>query len=298
MNVLESLPKPVALVLGGGASLGGVQVGQLRALVERAFVPEMIVGTSVGALNGAFMAKGMTKTRVDELAHIWHEIEFDDLFPGIGMGTVARSITPGREPRLASDSGLRALFERHVPQTHAELEIPFAAVATEVRSGDAVVLSEGDLRKHLLASASVPFLLPSQEVNGARLVDGGLAANIPLLAAERLGASSAVILDAGHTSAPESYPSSELATGLHLSVCSTRPQAHGVWEYVCRTDFCTLFVPPPPAIDVFPDDFSEALKLANAAYASTRELLDELSWTGPGQYGGPRPRGRSDSSPD
>jgi NTE family protein len=191
----RGLPRPLAFVFSGGSCLGALQVGMLRAVREAGIEPDLLVGTSVGAINAAFIGGGFTLERVAALEAIWRSIRTADVFSGVGWLSAARALLGSGT--LASPTGLAAIVERHLPATHAELAIPVSLVATDLATGAPVVLSDGDLRRHVLASAAIPGVYPPVADGDRTLVDGGVVAHVPLLPAAGLGARTLVVFDAG-----------------------------------------------------------------------------------------------------
>ena len=162
----------VAFVLAGGASLGAIQVGMLRSLYEHGIAPDVIVGTSAGALNGAFIAsRPQTVATADALGRIWHELRRGQVFPlnpVIGLlGFV------GTRDHLVPDSGLHRLISKHVDRRElGALPIPLHVVAVDVVSGEELRLSDGPVLDAVLASAAVPGVLPPVGWRGRALMDG------------------------------------------------------------------------------------------------------------------------------
>ena len=150
---------PVAFVLGGGGLLGAHEVGMLRALLEAGIVPDLVVGTSVGAVNGAVVAAEPTGVAVDRLAALWRDLDSSGLFAGSLLGqlrTLARTRTS-----LHSEEPLRALLDEHLPvRTFGELVVPFQCVAASVERAAEHWFSAGSLTDAVLASCAVPGLLP------------------------------------------------------------------------------------------------------------------------------------------
>jgi len=188
-------PGPVAFVFSGGSSLGALHAGMVRAVLEEGIEPDFLVGTSAGALNAAFLAKGFTSGRVAELASIWSELSTRDIFPGLGIWSSLRAAAGSGT--LASPAGLRRIIDRHLPETHAELAIPTAVIASDLATGSAVAFRDGDLRGHVLASAAIPGVFPPVTVEGRTFIDGGVSAHVPLLPARDLGAKTMVVFDTG-----------------------------------------------------------------------------------------------------
>jgi NTE family protein len=167
-------------VLSGGGNQGVAQVGMLHALFERGIVPDLVVGTSAGALNGAGVGYDPTPAGMDRLADLWCALRGDDVFPGNRLNRAWHALLPGGH--LYPNSGLGAVIDRFVGvgRTFAELAVPLRVVATDLRSGDEVVLDHGLLRPALLASAALPGVFPAVNHDGRLLVDGGVVDNVPL----------------------------------------------------------------------------------------------------------------------
>jgi NTE family protein len=173
---------PVALVLGGGGCRGYGHIGVLRVLEKQGFKPDLVVGSSVGALVGAFYAAGMS---ADEIERYGDKMTPNMLrgwiFPGLGF---------------FSGSGIRRFVEEHVAaRSIRALPTRFAAVATDLLSGDMKVLDRGDLGLAVQASASAPGLLEPVRLEGRPYVDGNLSAPVPVDAARRLGATRVLAVD-------------------------------------------------------------------------------------------------------
>src|SRR5918994_5858227 len=150
----------VAFVLAGGASLGAIQVGMLRALYERGITADMIVGTSAGALNGAFIAsRPQTSATADSLADVWRGLRRGQAFPLNPLTGLLGFL--GARDHLVPASGLRRLVRRHLEFEHLEeLPIPLHVVAVDVTTGQELRLSDGPVLDAILASAPPPGVLP------------------------------------------------------------------------------------------------------------------------------------------
>ncbi len=203
----QSLPRPLAFVLGGGATLGALQVGMLRALGEVGIHPDLVVGTSVGALNGAVLADvGDVAQAAELLADSWSLLTTEHVFPG-SLWAQGRRVLAGES--AFPDDGLRRIVHDFLgpTPTFEELALPFAAVASHVLVGHPHAFAAGDLVLPLLASAALPGVLPVQEIDGEPYWDGGVTSNVPLLAARAMGAVSIVVLDPGDICHREIVPS-------------------------------------------------------------------------------------------
>ena len=174
----------LGLALSGGAARGLAHVGVLKVLVEHGIEVHSIAGTSAGALVGGGFAAGITPAELVEMSQALR-------WRGVGRMTFSRG---GFQTNLPFEEFIRA----RIPITRFEdLRIPFAAVATDLNTGDPVVMSgHGDVPFAIRASCTVPGLyVPVVDGDGRQLIDGGLVANIPIDAARALGADIIVAVD-------------------------------------------------------------------------------------------------------
>lgn len=190
----------VAFVFSGGGPLGALQVGALRALFEQGIRPDIAVGTSVGALNAAFIAFDPSASGVDRLERLWRGLDEKDLFPG-GRFRASWARMLARGNRVFENSGLRRLAMTRIG--HARFEdalVPLAIIATDLETGAERVFSSGPIIDPLLASCAMPGVFPPMEIDGRLYTDGGVANNVPIAPAVTMGARTVYVIDAtGHT---------------------------------------------------------------------------------------------------
>jgi NTE family protein len=195
VSLAARLPRPTAFVLGGGGSWGALQLGMLQALAETDLTPDLVVGTSVGSLNGAVLADDPALA-VERLEELWPSVSKADVFPG-GWVRGVRTLTESRA-WLYDNQPLTELLTSRLPaKSFEDMAVPFVAVATDFTNGAMAELDSGDLRSALLASSAIPGIFPWVERDGRRLVDGMLVANVPITVALKHGARSMVVLDCG-----------------------------------------------------------------------------------------------------
>ncbi|HSR84406.1 MAG TPA: patatin-like phospholipase family protein [Streptosporangiaceae bacterium] len=195
-----------AIVLGGGGIFGATQVGMLRALLESGFQPDMVIGTSVGALNGAAIAANPSSAGVDILADLWTSLGQTGMF---SENVLARASTLARyRTHLYSPAPLRTLLTSHLPATFEDLMIPFQCVAASIERSVAHWFSSGDLIDAVMASCAVPGLLPPVVLEGEHFLDGGLVHSIPVGRALALGATEIYVLHVGRIEQPLTAPRS------------------------------------------------------------------------------------------
>jgi NTE family protein len=204
----------VAFVLGGGGSLGAYEVGMLRALVEAEIAPDLVLGTSVGAINGAVIAAyGATEAAVRQLTELWTMVGDEDVFTGsvfARVGTLVRSGT-----HLYTSEPLRELLELNLPvRLIEELALPFQCVAASIERAGPHWFTDGPLIDAVLASSAVPGLFAPVRIGAEHYVDGGLVHSIPIGRAVRLGATTVYVLHVGRVEEPLTPPANPLQVGL------------------------------------------------------------------------------------
>jgi len=282
---IADLPRPVGYVLGGGGSLGAVQVGMLQALGEHHVAPDIVAGTSVGSLNGAVVALD-PKSAANRLSHLWPRLTRERVFPG-GLLAQARTLQHTRT-HLFPSAGLAGVISDFIGTelTFADLALPFAAVSTDIATARPHVMREGPLLPALLASAAIPGIYPPVELGPLRLYDGGLVANVPMRQAVAMGARSLVVLDCNF---PGNIPeiSGSIAEVLFFTVTVTMRSQAILEAPLVATDVPVVYLHGPEPHRISPLDFRHTGTLMAAAYEAARRFLGELEIKGPGLYGSP-----------
>jgi NTE family protein len=213
-----------AFVLGGGGLLGAHEVGMLRALAEADVRPDLVVGTSIGALNGAFVAADPSGAAA-RLARMWQGDELRLAFSEKLWGRAVRLVRSGTH--LHSFEPMRRLLEASLPGgDFADLKLPFQCVAAGIESASAQWFSSGPVVPAVLASCAVPGLLPPVEIGGAHYFDGGLVDSIPVGRAVALGASVVYVLHVGRIESPLAVPTRPWEVGLVAFEIARRHRFH------------------------------------------------------------------------
>jgi NTE family protein len=196
---------PVAFVLGGGGVLGAVEVGMLRALFRAEIKPDLVIGTSIGAVNGALVAADPVEGVTDRLVRLWASPEASEVYGD----SVARQLRRfAARTHLHSPVPLRRLLERELGEgrTFGDLKIPFRCCAASIERAAEHWFSEGPLVEAVLASASVPGLLPPARIGDEHFVDGGIVNSIPIGEAVAAGAKCIFVLQVGRIERPLTAP--------------------------------------------------------------------------------------------
>src|SRR3954466_12374861 len=202
-----------AFVLGAGGQLGASEVGMLRALLERGHPPDLVVGTSVGAINGAAVASDPTPAMVQRLQDTWSDIERSDVFAGSLLNRLATLARTGTH--LHGNDALRAALTEALPiALIEELPVRFQCVAASIERAAEHWFLDGPVVDAVLASSAVPGILPPVEVRGEHYIDGGIVNSIPVDRAVQLGADRIFVLHVGRLDRPLEPPRWPWEVGL------------------------------------------------------------------------------------
>ncbi len=265
-----------AFVLSGGSSLGAIQVGMLHALFERDIEPDLIVGTSVGAINGAFIAsRPPTIETAIALADVWSGLRRSIVFPASPLTGFAGFI--GHSDHLVPNTKLRRVITRHLDADRLEdMPVALHVIVTDVLSGRELRLSRGPAVDAVMASAAIPGVFTPVRFAGRQLIDGGVSDNTPLSHAVALGADEIYVLPTGYACALTEHPRGALAMLLHaMSVMIAQRLYVEIALY--RADARIIVLPPPCPQNIQPIDFSHAGELIARALDDSRVFLDSLA---------------------
>jgi NTE family protein len=248
MNTTDTPTSRVAFVFEGGGSLAATQIGMLRAWTENRPRPELVIGTSAGAINAVAFAADPTAAGIAELESLWLSLHRRDL------------------------ATLRAMLDDHFADRRLEdAQVPAHVVTTDLASGSAHVISAGPIVEALLASAAIPGLFPTVTIDGRHLVDGALAANTPVRQAEDLGATDIYVLAVatlGRTGDPTG-PADQAPPARDNKVDATiadDPQGSPARVHLVPA-------PPSPTSNIL--DFRHSSQLIAESYRLTRRWLAE-----------------------
>jgi NTE family protein len=262
----------LAFVLSGGGSLGASQAGMLQALYEHGIRPDLLVGTSAGAINAAFIAsRPPTPSTAADLQQVWRGLGRSHVFPAnpltAGLGML------GLRDHSVSAGSLRRLVLRHLELDRLEdSPVELHVVAADALSGEEVLLSSGPAIDAVLASGAIPGVFPPVPWEAQLLIDGGIVNNTPISHAVALGADRILVLQAIGTGPLGRAPRSAWASGvLGMLRAITRRLKEDVARY---THSVELTVIPAPKIDgIMPIDFGHSDELIAAGLRSARGIL-------------------------
>jgi NTE family protein len=244
----------------------------LRALLEADVHPDLVVGTSIGALNGAFLAGHPDLDGVAALEHLWSSVRRRDVFP-INIRMLVSGVT-GQRNHLFDLLGLRSLIAR-ADLGFARLDeapVPVHAVATDLHRGEPVVLSTGDAVEALLASAAIPGVFAPVTVGGRALVDGGVVANVPVAQAIALGATRLFVLPATSGEVPRGGRSALDMVRRSVMIATAATTTSDLQRAAASAEVHVLPVPDGRPASMF--DFGATRALIEEAYVRSRAWLD------------------------
>ena len=250
----------IGLALSGGAARGIAHIGVLNALAEHEIPIDCVAGTSAGSLVGGAFASGMP---LAEIEAIGKSLRWRD----IGRMTMSRL-------GVQSNERLEGYLRERLPVTRFEaLPIPFAAVATDLKSGDAVVMrDQGDLPFAIRASCAIPgWYVPVFDETGRQLIDGGLVANVPSAVARSLGADIVVAVDVNAEGARFLGPSQSIISVLLQSMLLVQRTAS-----LYQLERADVIIKPRVG-HIRWDEISRSAELIAAGYEAGCEMIAEIN---------------------
>jgi predicted acylesterase/phospholipase RssA len=242
-------------VLSGGGNLGALQLGMLHALIESGVQPQMIVGTSVGAINGAFLASHPGMSGILEIIAFWSSRDV----LGIRASALIGGLLAHRGYLFGSDP-MRRILESFVSFTRLEdAPVRLAVVATDLATSAPAVLEAGDVMSALLASCAIPRILPPVEIDSHVLADGAASADVPLREAILLGATDLYVL-----------PTAPLQVeGLRGRI--------DAWSAVAELEDVAVRIVTPPRVHVPLGDLRQSPRLIELGYSQAKKWILEGS---------------------
>ena len=264
--------KRTAFVLSGGGNLGALQVGMLRALAEADIVPDVVIGCSVGSLNGAAYAGAPTIAGVRRLEDHWRTTTSFTIMPASRIPPAVNLVRKGES--IHSADGLRQNLHEILGGygTFEDLALPFQCVATDVESATGTWFSEGELLPAVLASAALPAVYPPVTIEGRRYIDGGVVDNVPVGRAVELGCSTIYVLHVG----PHGRPDTEIKRPLDAAllaywIARNHRFARDLANLPVGVEAVVL--PTGTRPDLRYDDFSQTPELVAQGFGLTSKFL-------------------------
>jgi NTE family protein len=259
-----------AFVFAGGGSFGAIQVGMMHSLAAHGISADMVVGSSVGALNGAYFAGDPTLKGVQQLETIWRGLTRHDVFP-ITWRTLLGFIW--RRDFLIPHDGIQKLIDDNLPYRNLQdAKLPVHIVATDIVTGDSVVLSEGPAAQAIIASTAIPGAFAPVRYKDFYLADGAISSNTPIKVAVAKGARRLIILPTGYACSTNMPPTGAVANVLHaLTLLIARQLVSELEDLDPGIEY--FVVPPLCPLVGSPYDFSRSADHIDRAIQSTDAWL-------------------------
>jgi NTE family protein len=263
-------PIRTAFVFAGGGSFGAIQVGMMHSLAAHGISADMVVGSSVGALNGAYYAGDPSLKGVLQLETIWRGLTRPDVFP-ITWRTLLGFIW--RRDFLIPHDGIQKLIDDHLPYRNLQdAALPVHIVTTDIVSGDSVVLSEGPAALAIIASTAIPGAFAPVRYKDFYLADGAISSNTPIKVAVAKGANRLIILPTGYACSTQTPPTGAVANALHaLTLLIARQLVSELEDLAPEIEY--FVVPPLCPLVGSPYDFTRSADHIERAIHSTDAWL-------------------------
>lgn len=269
----------IAWALSGGGSRGPIQVGAMRALFERNIVPQMLVGTSAGALNAAFIATNPTPANNERLAQLWLATTSRDIFPKPRLLMALRAAFFGNA--LDNNHARAAQFSKYIPPnvtTFGDLKAKLYLTTADLQTGRLYLYGDdpnANLLQAGLASTALPVVWDPEIINGHQFVDGGVVANVPISIAMDRGATIIYALDL-QNAGPYAQKNGVIQIALHTIGVQTYQQALRDIQRALASGAITLHY--ISLGDIFGgidlQDFSRSAEMIEQGYQRVKQYLD------------------------
>jgi NTE family protein len=261
-----------AFVFAGGGSFGAIQVGMMHALAAHGVSADMVVGSSVGAINGAYYAGDPTLKGILQLETIWRGLQRHDVFP-VNWRTLFGFIW--RRDFLIPHDGIQKLIDDHLPfRNLQDAQLPLHIVTTDIVSGNSVVLSEGPAAPAIVASTAIPGAFAPVRYKDRYLADGAISSNTPVRVAVAKGARRLIVLPTGFACALRMPPVGAVANALHaLTLLIARQMVSELEDLAPDIEY--FVVPPLCPLVGSPYDFSRTADHIERAIRSTDAWLSQ-----------------------
>ena len=267
-----------AFVLGGGGLLGSNEVGMLQALLEAGITPDLVVGTSVGAINGAAVAAAPTLDAVARLTDMWQHLADSDVYSGSALRRV-RHLARTRTHAHPNDPLRSMLTEQFGDARVEDLAVRFQCVAASIERAAEHWFEEGPLVVAVLASSAVPGVLPPVAIGDEHFLDGGLVNSIPVGRAVALGARTIYVLQVGRIERPLEAPTRPWEVAMVAFEIARRHRFAG--DMAALPDSVTVHVLPTGEVD--PPRYADLSALRYRDFSRVSERI-ELAHQASGDY--------------
>lgn len=247
----------------------------LRALVEHAITPDLILGCSVGSINGVRFAAEPDLRGVRHLADSWRAIEGDELMEGSSFLPGAVQLARKGEALHQNDRLREMVQENLAVETFEELAVEFQCVATAVSDARGVWFDKGRLLEPVLASAALPVVYPAVEIDGTRYIDGAVVTDVPIRRSVELGATRLYILHVGSYDRPRDVPRRPIDAAFQ-AYWIARQHRFASALATLPSHVTAIMLPTGPVDRIRYNDFDRSDELIDQAYTESMRHLERV----------------------
>jgi NTE family protein len=261
----------IGFVLSGGANLGSIHVGMLKALLEAGIKPDVIVGTSIGAVNAAHLAAAPTLENVERLRELWCDVRAGAIFP---LSPVHNARALFRDGAFFSVHLWRRFIEERLQYRNIEdAAVQLRITATDYEEGRSDVFDSGPVIDAVLASTALPGIFPPYEIDGRYYIDGAISDQLPLKAALEAGADTIYVMAVSVPSPPPDRRSPLTILRHSLTILLYPRIRLDALDLPEAQNKLKIVQVPSLATQVSLWDMSRHSKLIASAYDTTKEFL-------------------------
>lgn len=282
----------IAFVMSGGGNRGGLEAGALQELFEQGIKPDILVGSSAGALNASFIAINPTLEGARKLADVWTHAQKDDFFPGNWFSMLGR-LASGKS--LFPSDALRAFTQKMIPPEKSRFGdlkgVKLYITASNLNTGRLYLYGdqpEASIIDAAVTSAAHPLAFPPVMYQGSQLVDGGVVANVPISIAIDKGATEVYILNVGYNG--ETVADKNNVIEVANRAISVMMYQHLLMDlrYASKQPNVMLnYIPMTQFADTQLWDLSRGAQMVEAGRRAARDYLNDPTGTGGISFGLP-----------
>jgi NTE family protein len=262
----------IGFVLSGGANLGSIHVGMLKGLLEAGIKPDIVVGTSIGAVNAAYLAADPSLETVDRLQECWCTVRARDIFP---LSPVNNARALFQQGGFFSAHRWRQFLSERLPyDTFDETAVPLRITATDYDEGRSVVFDSGPVVEAVMASTALPGIFPPHEIDGRGYLDGAISDQLPLKVALEAGAHTIYVMAVSVPSPPLDRRSPLTILRHSLTILLFPRIRLDALDLPGEHPKLRIVQVPSVATQVSLWDMSRHADLIATAYRSTRDFLE------------------------
>jgi len=270
-DLLRRRPRRTAFVLSGGGNLGALQVGMARALFERQIAPDLVLGCSVGAVNGAVIAADPSLAMVGRMQEMWRGLGEENVMPA-GLFPAVQLARKGVS--IHDNVGLRRVIESVLPGKRFEdLDVPFQCVATALVEGTETWFEHGPVVDPIVASSAIPAVYPPVTIDGVQYLDGAIVNDVPVSRAVALGCDRIFVLHVGAWDRPRPEPKRPIDMATYAYWLARRSRFQRDLASI-PSNIEVLVLPPGSTPVIKYNDFGHSDEMITTAYQATAAFLD------------------------